>query len=228
MIVQEFIDDLLDFIRVNNPSKDTLVSEKKALAKKYGMNHIPSDIQILTHLDDNQLQEFKEHLLTKPMRTNSGVTVVAVMTKPLRCPHGKCTYCPGGPGSAYGDVPQSYTGHEPATMRGIRAGYDAYIQVFGRLEQYIVSGHNPEKVELILMGGTLPSYDILYQDEVIRDVFKAMNDFSTEFYSNGLLQFEKFKEFFELPGTIGDEKREAKIHKKIRELKAKNYDTVSD
>jgi len=56
-------------------------------------------------------------LRMKPVRTISGVNVVAVMTKPWPCPHGKCAYCPGGP---FFGTPQSYTGHEPAAMRGIQ------------------------------------------------------------------------------------------------------------
>lgn len=225
MLPQEFMEETLTFIKEHEPSASRLATEKKNLAKKHGLANIPSNIALLTNVSGEDASWAKKYLLTKPMRTGSGVTPVAVMTKPMRCPHGKCTYCPGGPGSVFGDVPQSYTGHEPATMRGMRAGYDAYIQVFNRLEQFVVLGQNPEKVEIILMGGTLPSYPQEYQDEVIRDVFKAMNDFSAEFYdAKGGFMFNHFKEFFELPGTIGDEAREQKIHKKIRALKEQEYD----
>ena len=85
------------------------------------------------------------------MRTQSGVAPVAIMTKPHSCPHGSCLFCPGGPKSEFGNVPQSYTGTEPATRRAIRNHYDPYLQIFNRLEQYVVLGHNPEKVELIIM-----------------------------------------------------------------------------
>ena len=136
-------------------SKEEYAKRKLALAKKHGIG-APQDSAILMSLPPTQALEARSALRTHPVRTESGVTVVAVMTKPMRCPHGKCTYCPGGPSSAFGDTPQSYTGHEPAALRGARAGYDAYVQVFNRLEQYIVSGHNPEKVEIILMGGTFP------------------------------------------------------------------------
>ncbi len=48
----------------------------------------------------------------KPTRTISGVAVVAVMCKPHKCPHGRCTYCPES------DIaPPSYTGEEPAALR---------------------------------------------------------------------------------------------------------------
>ena len=50
----------------------------------------------------------------KPSRILSGVTVVAIITQPYSCPHGKRIYCPGG--SDF-NTPQSYTGKEPALMR---------------------------------------------------------------------------------------------------------------
>ncbi len=49
------------------------------------------------------------------MRTASGIAVVAVMSKPHRCPHiatthAVCVYCPGGPDSDFEYSTQSYTG----------------------------------------------------------------------------------------------------------------------
>ena len=229
MLSKPFVEELIEFVKEEQPQKPALTQHKKALAKKHGLKVIPSDIAIMTSLSQEERLFMKSFLQTKPVRTGSGVTVVAVMTKPMRCPHGKCTYCPGGPGSAFGDVPQSYTGHEPASMRGARADYDAYVQVFTRLEQYVVSGHNPEKVELILMGGTFTSYPQEYQDEVIADVYSAMNDFSTLFYNDkGEFLFEDFKEFFELPGSIHDKERTDKVYKKAFLLKDKsNRDITS-
>jgi elongator complex protein 3 len=214
---QPFLDAVLKLAE-QGIGKEEYTRQKMMLARQYSLDHIPSDIAILTHLDDVQLRQAKPLLLTKPVRTNSGVTVVAAMTKPLRCPHGKCTYCPGGPGSFFGDVPQSYTGNEPASMRGARAKYDIYVQIFNRLEQYIVSGHNPEKVELILMGGTFTSYDRVYQDEVVHDIYQAMNDFSELFYA-GDFDFEKFKAFYELPGSIHDKERSGRLQQRILENK---------
>ena len=75
-------------------------------------------------------EEFREALLprlrAKPVRTASGIAVVAVMSKPHRCPHiattgNICVYCPGGPDSDFEYSTQSYTGYEPTSMRAIRA-----------------------------------------------------------------------------------------------------------
>lgn len=193
---------------------------RRALARKYSPKAFPSLIQILCHANEKQLPELK-HLITKPSRTMSGVAVVAIMTKPIKCPHGKCIPCPGGPKSFFGDMPQSYTGREPATMRAIRNFYDSYLQVFNRLQQYVLMDRTPDKIELIIMGGTFPSFPKSYQEEFIKYAFKAMNDFGKMFYKKDKLQFEKFKRFFELPGNINDKEREEKVKKKVLELKGK-------
>lgn len=226
-----YVTQLLDFLHEHEGvmKKALLAQEKKRLCKAFHIKEVPSDITILTHLDGEALAYAKRFLLSKPMRSQSGVTVVAIMTRPSRCPHGRCTYCPGGLGSVFGDVPQSYTGYEPATMRAQRAGYDPYLQVFNRLEQYIVAGHDPQKVELIVMGGTFPAEEESYQESFIRDAFQAFNDFSKTFYDDeGVLKVERFKEFFQLPGNVKDGERTQTIHARIRALKGERTQTLEE
>ncbi len=207
---------------------------KRALAKTDKLKTIPTNIEILLSLPKNKIKEFKIILITKPTRTISGVAPLAIMTKPFPCPHaqsgGPCLMCPGGPDSKFGDVPQSYTGREPATMRGIRNKYDAYLQVFNRLEQYVLLGQNCEKAELILMGGTFPSFPVEYQEEFVTSAFKAMNDFSELFYDQKdktKFNYLKFKEFFELPAAdLHDQERIKRIHERLFELKNKTKTTL--
>ncbi|MBI2052836.1 MAG: hypothetical protein HYT34_01160, partial [Candidatus Ryanbacteria bacterium] len=123
-------------------------------------------------------------------------------------------------------MPQSYTGHEPTTMRAIRNNYDSYLQVFNRLEQYIILGHNCDKIELIVMGGTFPALPESYQNDFIRDAFKAMNDFSEMFYPDGDFDFDFFKEFFELPGEVGSKERTEHIHERLLQIKQKKQMTL--
>jgi len=111
----------------------------------------------------------------KPTRTISGVAIVAVMCKPHKCPHGRCTYCPES------DIaPPSYTGEEPAALRARMYQFDPYLQTYNRLVQLESIGHPLDKVELIVMGGTFPSYFICYQEWFITRCLKAMNDFGLE------------------------------------------------
>ena len=199
---------------------------KKDISKKYKLNKILTNIEILNNLNKEQRLRFKDYFITKPVRTLSGVAPVAVMTKPLPCPHvksgvGPCSYCPGGPNSYFGNIPQSYTGKEPATMRAIRANFDSYLQIFNRLEHYIILGQIPEKVELIIMGGTFPSFNKQYQEGFVKYCFKALNDFSRLFYNKKGFNYIKFKEFFELPCDVFNKERTKRIQKKLKRLKGK-------
>ncbi len=106
---------------------------------------------------------------TKPTRTMSGVTPIAVVLEPRPCPHGTCVYCP-----TLG-VPQSYTPLSPAIMRAKELNYDPYKQVLARIKAFEIMGHPTQKIELIVMGGTFTAYPIEYQYWFIKRCFDAMN-----------------------------------------------------
>jgi elongator complex protein 3 len=107
--------------------------------------------------------------MRKFARTISGVTPVAVMTLPMKCP-GQCIYCP-----TYLATPQSYTPESPAVLRAKRCGYDAKKQIELRLKVLSEMGHPTDKVELIVMGGTFLAYPMDYQYQFIKDCFDALN-----------------------------------------------------
>ena len=211
--MKNYIKDLLDLIETK-----PLSQLKKELSKKYKLKSIPTNIKILNNLNKKQREKYSKYFVTKAIRTLSGVAPIAIMTSPEKCPHGKCIMCPGGLNSFFGNTPQSYTGKEPATMRGIRTNFDPFLQTFTRLEQYFVLSQIPEKVELIIMGGTFPSRDLNYQKKFITQAFQALNTFSDLFYKRNF-DSEKFNKFFELPGSIHDEKRIKSVYKKILRLK---------
>ncbi|MBW2998312.1 radical SAM protein, partial [Candidatus Woesearchaeota archaeon] len=196
---------------------------KLAYARKYKIN-FPTNIEILNQASKEDRVKLKKILMLKPIRTMSGVAPVAIMTKPHKCPHGSCLFCPGGPKSKFGNVPQSYTGTEPATRRAIRNGYDPYLQVMNRLEHYVLINQNPEKVELIIMGGNFLSLENKYIDEFVMYAFKAMNDFAKLFYKDQKLDIEKFQKFFEINTNRDDPKRMDRIHSRL--LKYKKTSTL--
>ena len=222
------LQEITELIKTNKiEDQDSLNNIKQDIAKKHKLPKTPTNIEILVSLPKEKIADFKNILLSKPTRTISGVSPVAVMTKPSRCPHGKCTFCCGGIDSPWGDVPQSYTGHEPATMRGIRNHYDSYLQVFNRLQQYVLMGHSFDKIEIIIMGGTFPAEPKGYQEEFVSGIFKAMNDFSDLFFdAQGEFDFLKFKEVLELPGDMYDKEREGRIQARLLELKQKTKTTL--
>ena len=145
--------------------------------RKYKLNiGYPPNSEIIKYSPEEEKKILIPLLRKKPIRTLSGVAVVAVMTSPHECPHGKCIFCPGGVNSSFGEVPQSYTGKEPATMRGLMYNFDPYIQTKERLNQLKKVGHPTDKVELIIMGGTFPSRPIEYQDNFIKGCLDALNN----------------------------------------------------
>ncbi|MBN2251944.1 MAG: tRNA uridine(34) 5-carboxymethylaminomethyl modification radical SAM/GNAT enzyme Elp3 [Candidatus Altiarchaeota archaeon] len=157
-------------------TRDELDLEKRKVSEELSLNRFIRSSDILKHAKPDERDALLKILQKKPSKTVSGVVVVAAMTQPSPCPHGKCRYCPGGPDI---NVPQSYTGKEPATRRAIRYFFDPFLQVTFRLAQLRDIGHPTDKVELIVMGGTLTAQDIDYQDWFVKECLRAMNEFET-------------------------------------------------
>ncbi len=158
-------------------SREALQNLKLKLCKKYGLPGVPPNSEILAEVEPEDRKLLTPFLLKKPTRTISGVAVVAVMTSPHDCPHGKCAYCPGG---VVNGSPQSYTGKEPAARRAERNCFDPYLQVRDRLKQLSDIGHKTDKIDLIIMGGTFTSREPEYQEMFVRRCFDAMNGADSE------------------------------------------------
>ncbi len=118
--------------------------------------------------------EVRVLLQTKPVRSQAGVTVVTVLTKPYPCP-GECVFCPT-------DVrmPKSYLHDEPGAQRAERYAFDPYDQTAGRIQALEQIGHPVDKIELLILGGTWSSYRRDYQEWFIKRCFEAMNGTTSE------------------------------------------------
>ncbi len=114
---------------------------------------------------------FNKLLKVRAVRTLSGVAPLTVLTKPYSCP-GKCVYCPSEP-----KMPKSYLSNEPAAMRAVGCDFDPYQQVRQRIKALIANGHQPEKIELLVLGGTWSAYPWKYQQWFIKRCFEAANNF---------------------------------------------------
>jgi elongator complex protein 3 len=156
------------------PGDDAIVAVKIDVCRKYGLSLVPKNSAILAAAGPDERERLRKILLVKPTRTLSGVAPVAVMTSPAPCPHGKCLPCPGGPDHPY-KSPQSYTGEEPAALRAREHQYDPFRQVHARLEQFEILGHRVDKVELIVMGGTMTARTPEYQEQFVSRCIEAMN-----------------------------------------------------
>lgn len=157
----------------------TTQTELNSLVKKTSSNlkiATPSRINLLKSYH-NLLKKGRikanlklESLLKKrEIRTLSGVAVIAVLTKPFPCP-GNCVWCPSEK-----NMPKSYLSNEPAVMRAILNKFDPFKQVQMRLRALKTTGHNTEKCELIVMGGTWSYLPKKYQTWFIKRCFDAFN-----------------------------------------------------
>lgn len=141
-------------------SKDELVMAYRGLAGKHGLQ--PLNSKLLRALQ------------MKPVRTSSGVTPVTVLTKPFPCP-GTCIFCPN-------DIrmPKSYLADEPGAQRAERNYFDPYLQTYNRLQAFHNIGHELDKVEIIILGGTWSYYPEPYQIWFIKECFRALNEFGVK------------------------------------------------
>ncbi|GAA5804138.1 Elongator subunit [Helicostylum pulchrum] len=157
---------------------------KNRASRRNKLQHQPKLVEIIAAIPEQHKAALLPKLKAKPVRTASGIAVVAVMCKPHRCPHiamtgNICVYCPGGPDSDFEYSTQSYTGYEPTSMRAIRARYDPYEQARGRVDQLRSLGHNVDKVEYILMGGTFMSLSEEYRNWFIQNLHDALSGHSS-------------------------------------------------
>ncbi|XP_055338450.1 elongator complex protein 3-like [Paramacrobiotus metropolitanus] len=180
-IVQQLIVIYEDERQGKGPGRDVnLNTIKCATSSKYGLECQPRLVDIIAAVPHEYRKILLPKLKAKPVRTASGIAVVAVMCKPHRCPHismtgNVCVYCPGGPDSDFEYSTQSYTGYEPTSMRAIRARYNPYLQTRHRVEQLAQLGHSVDKVEFIVMGGTFMALPEDYRDYFIRNLHDALS-----------------------------------------------------
>lgn len=151
--------DKITRVLINNPDVDKNTLSKAKL------------LTAATKLNIQLPETIRDLLQTRKIRTLSGVAPVTVLTKPFPCP-GKCIFCPNDV-----KMPKSYMSDEPGAQRAYANSFDPYYQTFNRLVALRNMGHNTDKVELIILGGTWSSYPEFYQIWFVKRCFDAMNDF---------------------------------------------------
>ncbi|XP_026197075.1 elongator complex protein 3 [Anabas testudineus] len=181
LMMMTIADVIKQLVEAHEEGKDINLNKVKTkTSAKYGLEAQPRLVDIIAAVPPQYRRALVPKLKAKPIRTASGIAVVAVMCKPHRCPHisftgNICVYCPGGPDSDFEYSTQSYTGYEPTSMRAIRARYDPYLQTRHRVEQLKQLGHSVDKVEFIVMGGTFMALPEEYRDYFIRNLHDALS-----------------------------------------------------
>jgi ELP3 family radical SAM enzyme/protein acetyltransferase len=124
------------------------------------------------------------------MRSDSGVLVVTIVTKPgstikFSCPE-KCAYCPtetdlnGNP-----TQPKSYISSEPAMLRALQHNFEIKGQINDRLKAYLYMGNMKKdnykkKIEVILSGGTWDVMPKIYREQVMNEIYWGFNTFDND------------------------------------------------
>jgi len=139
--------------------------------------------------------DFYQIIMKRAMRSQSGVLVVTVftdafpkyydkdkgkiVTQKFSCKH-DCFFCPSEPAREENNFiaqPRSYLSSEPGVARATSVNYDVVAQINMRLLQYQKMGHELDKLEMLVLGGTWSEYPFPYQKEFVRNIYYAANAF---------------------------------------------------
>lgn len=166
-----------NLLLIKDPTKQQIKEEIRKTCGKYSLDRMPKSHEILSMVQGEEFSKLRKVLLKKPVKTASGVAVIALMPKPFACPHGRCTYCPGG---IEFNSPNSYTGKEPSTLNAIENEYDPKLQITTKIDKLIAYGHDPSKMELVVVGGTFLFMPKEYQENFIKSCYDALNGFDSK------------------------------------------------
>ncbi len=177
-----------------NPKKrnlDLLTSLKRDFARTKKLKDIPSNIQLLQAYYElikvNEITkdpQIEQLLKKRAIRSQSGIVSVQVLTKPFPCP-GKCIFCPNEK-----NMPKSYIKSEPGAMRAFLNHFDPIKQVYNRLLSLTLTGHETDKIEMIVLGWTFDVYTKPYKEKFIKQLYDACNTFE-EYFKNIKVSTEK-------------------------------------
>jgi ELP3 family radical SAM enzyme/protein acetyltransferase len=196
-----------DIIKSNFSNKKGLEKYIRVLNRKY---HINASCMKLLYVYRNMCKsgkctfdiKYEELFQSKGFRSQSGVLVVAVFTAPypeyekdgekikqeFSCEF-DCYYCPKEP-----NQPRSYLLEEPGVRRANANKFDPRDQFKSRINAYINMGHPIDKIELLVLGGTISSYPRDYVVWFINQIFYAAN---TLYSPRGILSLEEEKKINE-------------------------------
>jgi histone acetyltransferase (RNA polymerase elongator complex component) len=186
-IADEFENNIDNFHTINDIDKF-----KKNIQKKYKYTISNSEfIKIYKYLNLEN-QQLRNLITKKKCKSNSGVLVITILTSAhpkyidedgevktarFSCKH-DCAYCPNEPaheGNNWVAQPRSYLYSEPAVLRANANDFDPIKQMNSRITSLINMGHIPDKLEVIVLGGTWSEYPRNYQDSFITDMYYSAN-----------------------------------------------------
>jgi len=173
---------------------DTIFNFIKMINRKFKINCSKIDlIKIYNNLGYEDY-DLKQKLIKKIQKSQSGIISVTVLTsgtpeyiddkgelikKTFSCLH-NCSYCPNeipSEDNNWVQQPRSYLFTEPAVLRANQNGFDPIRQMNSRITSLINMGHQIDKIELLVLGGTWSEYPKEYQEQFITRLYYAANVF---------------------------------------------------
>ncbi|MDD2907234.1 MAG: tRNA uridine(34) 5-carboxymethylaminomethyl modification radical SAM/GNAT enzyme Elp3 [Candidatus Gracilibacteria bacterium] len=225
MIIVEIIDEILKAglaeskKKLGEFTKDDFHKIKNKIYSIYKIKKPYSSIELIERYNEliasGEIEEnlyFQKILRKRGVRSQSGVTVISLLTKFWGCP-GECVYCPSFEG-----LPKSYIPNEPAVQRAELNQFDPIKQIHNRLRALEITGHKIEKNDIRIIGGTWSVYPLKYQQDFIKGIYDAFNT------------YDEMKVFIEKTELSGDkfasfkinETYKAKISSSLEEAKKLN------
>lgn len=180
---ETLVNDLYKFVVKNkqNPKLKSMFIAKYLKSSKKARDQIKKKTLVGVYkqmIKENKLPHdsiFWKCLQKKPIRNHSGVNPVTLMYSST--PNGndftcrfKCKYCQQHP-----DYPKSYGPEAPASARGITNGFDPIRQMNNNLDRLSENGHEVDKLELNLEGGTFSEFPEDYIRDFHRLAYYAAN-----------------------------------------------------
>ena len=196
--IDEFLSELIDNLNKKSYTHDDLDtiytmlrSQLKMAPSKFDLRKGWERYKINTmQPNDFDKSILSRWLIKKATRSDSGVLVVTLVTKPgsnikFSCPE-KCVYCPtetdlqGNP-----TQPKSYISSEPAMRRALESNFDIMGQINNRIQAYINTGNlkldgTKKKIEVILSGGTWDVMPLEYRTQTIGEIYWGFNVYNQE------------------------------------------------
>ena len=189
------IEDLIviknELLKTNKEDFNSLTFIKK-IKKDFKINCSKINlVNIYNDLGINDLN-FKQKIIKKINKSQSGIVSITVLTsgtpeytnkngikikETFSCLH-KCSFCPDEKPSFdnnWVQQPKSYLYTEPAVLRANQNDFDPIKQMNSRISSLLKMGHNVDKIELLVLGGTWSEYPKEYQEEFITSLYYSAN-----------------------------------------------------
>lgn len=177
-ILEKFTKELITISFEQDEMRNKKLFNEKMLELKRKYKIVPKKAQLYYLYRNYKFQKeiapnikLEKFLISKQMRSDSGVLVISVIMPPdnFSCAY-DCHYCPNDPRYS-----RSYFHGEPTVMRGAFNNFDAHKQFYDRALSYFINGHQIDKVECIILGGTFDCYTPKVCENFIKHLYYAAN-----------------------------------------------------